>query len=219
MEAAIIQSASRMNHSILPFRWESGNLGDMIKASSWKIGERILTDRNPWRRAVHILLLLQKHRRKYWNDALANMTGASLAAAAILMKLARTEEPFAAVGFSLGGRVLLSALCAALRDLRRLNRAVFAGAAISSPAFSAIPPALLKSRRIVNVYSGYDDVLERLYPGAHGCDDAAGVAPVRRAGIKNVRVNTGHLSYPNLATKLVRLATETELLGSRTRSA
>jgi hypothetical protein len=42
---------------------------------------------------------------------------------------------------------------------------------------------------------------------------------VRRAGIKNVRVNTGHLSYPNLATKLVRLATETELLGSRTRSA
>ena len=92
---------------------------------------------------------------------------------------------------------------------RALQRVVFAGAAVPRTVFDMLPPDL-RSRNlahVINVYSDADQVLKGLYPMLHdGGQDAAGISPVKRLGVTNVKVDAGHLTYPQLARQLRDLA-------------
>lgn len=183
----------------------------MVGRSLWDLAQEATVEHNPYRLALRVITHVRRHGQTNWDSALANGTRATQRVLGMMRRLAASGETFSVVGFSLGGRVLMSAL-------RRgdpgpsLHRALFVAAATSIQGFSALPRCLRDGARVVNVFSDDDAVLCSLYPHVHGLEDAAGTRPAAVDGVENVRVNAGHLSYSSLAPLLVDLATRPRAL-------
>ena len=169
-----------------------------------------LSEVNPLRAAVRVILSMSRGVSTHWDNALANITSAHLTLRAKLGALAKTEEPFAVIAFSLGVRATLLALHTMRESPQTLQRIVFAGAAVPSSAFDMIPLSLRTTKpvRIINVYSDADHVLQGLYAVLQNEGrNAAGINAVKIQGVMNIKVDAGHLTYPKFAEKLRDLAT------------
>jgi pimeloyl-ACP methyl ester carboxylesterase len=212
MEQALAQYATTSGHRLHPFRWKSGNLQSMMTGSLKDIVREALSDVNPLRVSARILLAIQEHAGGHWENALVHILEAHLALLMTIRQYGKSQEPFSIIAFSLGARVTLLALQKIKRDLQSLKRVVFAGAAAPRSAFGLIPQALRCNHpdRVINIYSDGDYVLRGIYPFVHGCGDCAGIKPVKEVGVKNIRVDSGHLSYPELAHLLLNCAVSTQ---------
>lgn len=207
MEEALRAAAAEAGHRLRPLRWPTGELAEMVTATASDVALEVLTERNPWRAVMRVILALERRERHHWDEGLVAITSATLRAAASLKALGRCGEDFSAIAFSLGCRVLLLGLRSVKEPPPRLRRVVFAGAASSRSAFKALPARLVRDGRVVNVYSTEDGVLKWLYEEVQQSGDPAGLGPVEIEGVRNVCVETGHLSYPGLAKELLELAT------------
>ena len=210
MEDALRESFRTSEHSIIPFRWKSGNLKSMTLQTGGNVFAEALSEGNPLRAAVRVIHAMSRGVSTHWDNALSNVTFAHLALRAKLGALAKTEEPFAVIAFSLGARVTLLALHTMRESPQTLQRIVFAGAAVPSSAFDMIPLSLrtTKPARIINVHSDADHVLQGLYAVLQNEGrNAAGINAVKIQGVTNIKVDAGHLTYPKFAEKLRDLAT------------
>ncbi len=211
MEDALRESFGTSKHSLIPFRWKAGNLRSMALQTGGDMLAEALSEGNPLRAAARVILTMSQRVNTHWDSALANITSAHLALRAKLGALAKTKEPFAVIAFSLGARVTLLALHSMRESPQTLQRIVFAGAAVPSTAFDMIPPSLrtTKPARIINVYSDADHVLQGLYAVLQdGGRNAAGINVVKTQGVKNIKIDTGHLTYPQFAERLRDLAVD-----------
>lgn len=211
MEDALRESFRTSKHSIIPFRWKSGNLKSMTLQTGGNVFAEALSEVNPLRAAVRVIHAMSQDVSTHWDNALANLTSAHLALRAKLGALTKTEEPFAVIAFSLGARVTLLAIHTMRESPQTLQRIVFAGAAVPSTAFDMIPPSLrtTKPARIINIYSDADHVLQGLYAVLQdGGRNAAGINAVKTQGVTNIKIDTGHLTYPQLAERLRDLAVD-----------
>lgn len=211
MEDALRESFRTSRHSVIPFRWKSGDLRSMTLQTGGDVLAEALSEVNPLRAAARVIHTMSQRVNTHWDSALANITSAHLTLRAKLGALAKTKEPFAVVAFSLGARVTLLALHTMRESTQTLQRIVFAGAAVPSPAFDMIPLSLrtTKPARIINVYSDTDHVLQGLYAVLQdGGQNAAGINAVKIQGVTNIKIDTGHLTYPQFAERLRNLAVD-----------
>ena len=208
MEHALAECAATSEHTVLPFRWRSGNLKLMLGEGFGNILGETLSNVNPLRVSARVLLAIQQSAQTHWDNALAHITIANLTLLGSIRRFIKLDEDFSIIAFSLGARVTLMALQSLRDDPQPLRYVIFAGAAVSRAAFGLIPTTLRVPRgdRVINVYSDEDYVLRDIYPLIHGCGDAAGINPVLSEGVKNLHVDVGHLSYPMLARLLFDLA-------------
>ncbi len=207
LERNLFEYADRESCELLTIRWAAGNFKKIAGGDLWDLAQEAVTEHHPWRFAIRVIVRVQQEAHQHWDSALGNATRATQKLVGVIKFLAGSGEEFSVVGFSLGGRVLMSALQVIGDPGAQMRRAVFAAAAVSSSNFARLQPALLSGGRIVNVYSDDDEVLASLYPIVHGLDGAAGTGPVLVSGGENVKVAAGHLSYAKLGRKFVALAT------------
>ena len=211
MEDALRESFKVSPHSLIPFRWKAGNLRSMTLQTGRDALAEAISEVNPLRVAARVIHTMSQRVNTHWDNALANITSAHLALRAKLGALAKTKEPFAVIAFSLGARVTLLALHAMRESPQTLQRIVFAGAAVPSTAFDMIPLSLRTTKpvRIINVYSDADHVLQGLYAVLQdGGRNAAGINAVKIQGVANIKIDTGHLTYPQFADRLRDLAVD-----------
>lgn len=209
MEKALHERFEESGHTLVPFRWKAGNLTTMTLQTGGHVLLEALSDINPIRAAARVLYTASQDVGAQWDSALANVAAAHVALRGTLRNLGKAKEPFAIIAFSLGARVVILALHSMKKTPHALRRVVFAGAAVSCAAFDMLPLDLRdgKPARVVNVYSDADHILKGLYAVLqNGGHDAAGVNAVKSRGVTNVKVDTGHLTYPSLAEELRDLA-------------
>ncbi len=207
LERSLLDCVQGGCHDVVPIRWASGNLKKIAGGALWNMAKEAMTEHNPWRLAIRVIVAIQQEGHQSYDSALANATHASQRVMGLMKFLAKSDQEFSVIGFSLGGRILMSALRTMGDPGIKMRRAVFAAAAVSSSSFAHLVPTLLCDGRIVNVHSDGDDVLASLYPLVHGLDGAAGTQAVAVPGVENFKVDAGHLSYGKLAERLMQLAT------------
>ena len=170
-----------------------------------------LTEVHPLRAAARALHAASQGVSTHWESALANITSAHVALRGMLTELAEAKEPFSLIAFSLGVRVAILTLHTMKKTPLALRRVVFAGAAVPGSAFDMIPYDLraAKPARVINVYSDGDLILQSLYALVqNGGRDLAGIKAVKSQGVRNIKADTGHLTYARLARQLCDLAIE-----------
>lgn len=210
LENAVEQACSASQHGFTPVRWDSGTLRTEVTRAGTKFLLEALSDPNPTRGLVRAIVGVAKDSRVQWDSALAATTQARMRVLGAIKAYDHRGERFSVMGFSLGSRVLLSALTGIADPLPNLHRTVFAGAAAPAQAYSQLPAWLRDSgtERTVHVWSQNDLVLAAMYPLMQGSCPAAGCSPVDLPGIRNVRVDVGHLSYPKIARELLSIAVD-----------
>lgn len=211
MEDALRESFKVSQHSLIPFRWKAGSLRSMTLQTGGNVLAEALSEANPLRAAARVMHTMSQDVNTHWDNALANITSAHLALRAKLGALAKTEEPFAVIAFSLGARVTLLALHTMRESPQTLQRIVFAGAAVPITAFDMVPLSLrtTKPAHIINVYSDTDHVLQGLYAVLQDSgQNAAGINAIKIQGVTNIKIDTGHLTYPQFADRLRNLAVD-----------
>jgi hypothetical protein len=207
LERALAEAGPVAGHEVITIRWGSGEFRNMIVETLGTAALEALADPNPIRGAARFAGALYTGAQGHWESALGEVTQAALKTVGLARELDARDVPFSIVGFSLGGRALLTSLLQLREPPAALHKIVFCGAAVSASAFGAVPEAFLKSGSIVNVHSAADEVLNWAFPFAHGREDAAGRGALGIEGITNVPVDAGHLSYDSLAETLVYIAT------------
>ena len=211
MEEALRESFIASKHRLVPFRWKAGNFRSLMLQTGGHVLLEALSEVNPLRAAARALHSVSQDASEHWDSALANVASAHVALRGTLNDLSKAKEPFAVIAFSLGARVTILALHSMKESPRALRRVVFAGAAVPHTAFDMLPSDLQTANppRILNVYSDADHVLQGLYPVLQGGGrKAAGINPVKSQGVTNVKVDAGHLTYPQFAEQLRDLAVQ-----------
>jgi len=205
LETAVQDAARTAGHEFEVLRWGSGDFNKDAGDIASQVLKEFTTDLL-WAPVRSVATLAREATGK-WERALAATPDASLALSNRMRQLDKKRERFTAIGYSLGGRVMLMALSRIGKPPSRMHRAVFTGAAVSVDAFATIGRVRSKPGRVVNVYSLSDDVLKIPAWVVHGLNDPAGRNPIEFDGIENVEVDAGHLGYDKLSDKLVCLAT------------
>lgn len=208
LEKAVEHACSAGPHRLIPVRWDSGSLQSDATVASAKFILEVLSDPNPTRGLARALVGITQDSRKQWDSALAATTQARMQVLGAMKSYDHRGQRFSVIGFSLGSRVLLSALTGIAEPLPNLHHIVFAGAAAPAQAYSQMPAWVCNSEsdRAIHVWSENDFVLQAMYPLMQGACPAAGRAPVNIPGVKNVNVKVGHLGYSAIAKELLSIA-------------
>jgi len=187
--------AQRANDTFTVIRWDAGSTPGILRRGITALAATTLVARP--KNAAEFLrgtgAAVASEAQNLWRKIQEAAKFTSQRMAAFHKRLGATDTPLVSlVGHSLGCQVVVDALALRPEWTKALHKVVLVSGAVDQKRLATIPGNLLVAKRVVNIFSRTDLVLQVLYRAIGGEGTPIGVKAVNIPGVANIRVNCQH---------------------------